>query len=446
MLQKEVSHGKVFAKNSIIMLTRRIIDIIIGLVTVFFIARILGKEGQGAYSLVILLPTMLDTFFNMGLSPATIYYTAKKKYKIADIIRIDIVIGLTLSLAGIIVGGFIILLLSDVFFSGIPLYLLWFGLAGLPAKMGFAFLSNVFLGIQDYRTYNIIIILNRLLFLGILLVLYVFNPTIISNITAFVSADVVSLVFLCAFLFRKFNPFQKISISQDAVFDMLKFGIKAHLNNIVTFLNYRIDMFIISYFLGNGSVGLYSVAVSIAERIWMFSASIASVLFSTVSGMRDDVIKIKLTSTACRNVFFISLIVSGVLFAASGLLIKYTLGNDFNETALLLRLILPGIAAGSIAKVLSNYVAAVGKPEINLYISLLSVSCSIILDLVFIPRYGIIVAPIVSSLTYVLSAIIVTIYYKQRTGNSYRTILLVNAVDIGKYSALMRRLLRFKRY
>jgi O-antigen/teichoic acid export membrane protein len=203
-------------------------------------------------------------------------------------------------------------------------------------------------------------------------------------------------------------------------------------------------MFIVSYFLGNGSVGLYSVAVSIAERIWMFSASIASVLFSTVSGMGDDIIKIKLTSTACRNVFFISLIVSGVLFAASGLLIKYTLGNDFNETALLLRLILPGIAAGSIAKVLSNYVAAVGKPEINLYISLLSVSCSIILDLVFIPRYGIIVAPIVSSLTYVLSAVIVAIYYKQKTRNSYRTILIINKSDIRKYSALIRKILHIK--
>ncbi|HNX60788.1 MAG TPA: oligosaccharide flippase family protein, partial [Spirochaetota bacterium] len=260
MVTSKADHGKTFAKNSAIMLTRRVVDILIGFVTIFFIARILGKEGQGAYSLIILLPTMLDSFLNLGISPATIYYTAKRKTEIAEIIRIDILFSVLLSLAGIVIGGVILYFLSDRFFKGIPLMLLAMGLAGLPAKMGFTFLGNVFLGIQDYKTYNFVMIANRLLFLGILLVLYVFSPVVKSNVIAFVSADVLSLLMVLILVIRRFNPFKDTSITEYNVKPILKYGFKSYINNLLGFLNYRIDMFLVSFFLGNAAVGLYSIA------------------------------------------------------------------------------------------------------------------------------------------------------------------------------------------
>ena len=50
------------------------------MLSAMIIARVLGVEGQGRYALVILLPNVLYTVFNMGVAPATVYYIGKKEF------------------------------------------------------------------------------------------------------------------------------------------------------------------------------------------------------------------------------------------------------------------------------------------------------------------------------------------------------------------------------
>ena len=65
--------------NSSITVVRQVLGIIIGMLSAMIIARVLGVEGQGKYALVILLPNVLYTVFNMGVAPATVFYIGKKK-------------------------------------------------------------------------------------------------------------------------------------------------------------------------------------------------------------------------------------------------------------------------------------------------------------------------------------------------------------------------------
>ena len=67
--------------NSSITVLRQVLGIIIGLLSAMIIARVLGVEGQGKYALVILLPNVLYTVFNMGVAPATVYYIGKKNFR-----------------------------------------------------------------------------------------------------------------------------------------------------------------------------------------------------------------------------------------------------------------------------------------------------------------------------------------------------------------------------
>ena len=90
------------------------------------------------------------------------------------------------------------------------------------------------------------------------------------------------LMLLASFYFLKFyyNLLLPSQVSMNYAKDSLIFGLKGHISNVLSFINYRIDIFIIAYFLDDIAVGIYSVAVLISERIWLVSQSVSSVLFA----------------------------------------------------------------------------------------------------------------------------------------------------------------------
>jgi len=68
-----------FTINTLITLITRILQLFLGIASSVIIARVLGPKGKGVYSLVILLPTLLITFTNIGISSASIFYIGQKK-------------------------------------------------------------------------------------------------------------------------------------------------------------------------------------------------------------------------------------------------------------------------------------------------------------------------------------------------------------------------------
>ena len=68
--------------------------------------------------------------------------------------------------------------------------------------------------------------------------------------------------------------------------------------------------------------------------------------------------------------------------------------------------LLPGIIAAAGGRIYSNCIAAAGKPEWNMYLSLLVVSLNIIFNIVLIPEYGLFGAAWATSAVYCFSALI----------------------------------------
>ena len=107
--------------NSSITIVRQVLGIIIGLLSTMIIARVLGVEGQGKYALVILLPNILYTIFNMGVAPATVYYIGKNEFSLADVFRTNLLLAIGLSLVTILVGILFILFFHQKFYASVSL-------------------------------------------------------------------------------------------------------------------------------------------------------------------------------------------------------------------------------------------------------------------------------------------------------------------------------------
>ena len=49
---------------------------------------------------------------------------------------------------------------------------------------------------------------------------------------------------------------------------MLAFGLRGYVGNLLQFFNYRLDLFIVGILLGPAAVGIYTAAIGLAELLW----------------------------------------------------------------------------------------------------------------------------------------------------------------------------------
>jgi O-antigen/teichoic acid export membrane protein len=433
-----------FGKNINMTIIRQLIVAILGLGTSVLLARILGPDGKGIFSMVILLPTLIVTFSNLGISPASVYYLARKDFSLVYVVRGNIFLGLGISGAAIIVSIIMVSFCSGILFPGIPQGLLFLGIILIPLSILQSYLISIFQGVQNFRIYNILCYIPQ----GVTLViasigLLAFKPevwvAILANILGVSTGLIISIINLKQYLFSKIKGtalYMKKSIG---------YGWKAHLSNILAFLNHRVDMFLINSFLNPTSVGLYSISVSVAERLWMLSQSVSVVLLPRVSELKDDEdSRRKITPLISRWTLLVTVLIAVILAVISPWIIKIIFGEEFRESAFALQILLPGIVTGSISRVIANDISARGKPEINMYTSLFTVAINIFFNIILIPEMGINGAALATSVSYSLGAIAKLIIYSKLTGVLWYKAIIPAKTDFNLLIDLVKSKIEFK--
>lgn len=443
-----MSDLRTFFKNTILTFSRQVLSILIGVVTVIIIARVLGPEGQGEYTLLTLFATLLFTFLNFGFNVSSTYYIGKGNiYDEHTIWKTNLIVMSFLSILSILAGGFVIIFLKDLFFSSISTSYLSIMLLILPFFFLLNFVQSIFLGYQNFDVINISAILTQLLILILtFLFLNVFHMNVLGAILAFIISNIIISILLVILLLKKYHlSIKKGVFSIPFAKDAFNYGIKVHISNLVSFFNYRADTFLIAYFSNPLSVGIYNVAVSIAERLWIVSQSVSNVLFPKISSMSNNDEKDYLTTMLTRNVLLISIITSIILVLISDFLILLLFGSAYEDAALPLKILMPGIVFLSVDRILSNDLSGRGKPEMSMYTSITTIILNIFLNIILIPKYGLSGAAFSTSLSYTVAFIIKIIIFKRLTGKKIVSILIINHEDILLYKKLYKRFLKVQR-
>jgi len=90
---------------------------------------------------------------------------------------------------------------------------------------------------------------------------------------------------------------------------------------------------------------------------------------------------------------------------------------------------LPGIVLGALSRILSNDIAGRGRPEINMYIALITVAVNIIANIVLIPRMGINGAALATTLSYSFNTVLKIIAYSMVSGLKWYKIFFISNTD-----------------
>jgi len=427
------------SKNSAITFSSQILNFILALISSIILARVLGPKGRGIYALIILIPKMMLKLGSLGIEAANVYFTGSKKYKVKDIISNSL-------LCSILLGFILILLFYGIYQHSVfknflnsnqlnSVYV-WFVISTVPFSLLSGYLRNVFLGKEDIITYNKINILQNVLQLSA-----IFTLLLILRLGLFGAVSTYIFTNICVFLLVVFF-IVKNGIKIDFTFNaklfknMFNYGIKAYFANLAQFLNYRLDMFLVAIFLTPAAVGYYSISVAIAERIWMLPGAFASVLFPRISSLKS-VESNNLTPRISRHTFFITIFLSLILAILAKPLIKLFFGTTFLPSLIPLLVLLPGIVALSVSKVLTADLAGRGKPQYGAYSSFVSLALNIPLNLWLIPRWGISGAAFATTVAYTISTLLVINFFIRISKKSCFDILVIKKQDLQNYKKLL---------
>lgn len=425
-----------FSKNSLITFLSSLFVFFLGFFTLIIISRILGPEGKGMYSLILLVPGIIIAFGSFGIGAANGYFTGSRKYKVEDIIANSIFLSLLLGFLAILIFWFLFQISPFQRFVEsnkiVPFYL-WIIVFTIPFSFLIQFLNGVIGGKQKIGTYNIIRVIGGLLqLMGVVIFLLLLKRGLSGALFAYIFS-ILGTALLSFFFVKKIAAFS-FKINKSLIKDSFLYGGKIYLANALSFLNYRLDMFLIAIFLNPLAVGIYSIAVGLSEKLFIVSGAFSTVLFPKISSAdtgREEANNF--SSKVSRHTFFLFFILAILLIILSYPLIFIFFGKDFLPAVVPLIILMPGIIAFGIGGVLSADLAGRGKPHFAIIGSLVCLIINIPLNILFIPRWGISGAALASAIGYWADTAVIIIAFSKISKKPLKEILLIKKQDFQDY-------------
>ena len=422
-----------FTKNTAITFTARVISLILGIGTSIVIVRLLGPGGKGIYTMAALLPSLVVTFGNLGIGPATVYYVARRQYPRREILGNNTFLGAVIGAIGVLAGLIVVLFFRQSIFPGVAPEYLFLALLMIPISIFFSYVNYILLGAQHIKQFNLISILQTVLFLiFIVLALWGFKAGVMGALAAGITSSFLVDV-VVFFEAKKATRGISFHLNLPYIKDALTYGIKAHLANVLGFLNYRVDMFFVNAFLNPAAVGFYSIGVSLVEKLWMVSYAASTVLFPRVAAETEEQRRKELTSLVARSVLWVTALGAAVIFFLSHWIVWLLYSSAFLPAVRPLQILLPGIVTLSVGRVLANDIAGRGRVMLNNYAGLVTVATNVALNILWIPRYGIAGAALASTVSYTLAFLTQLFFYTRLSGNRWTVVVFPQRGDWALY-------------
>jgi O-antigen/teichoic acid export membrane protein len=435
----------------------RVGQVLANAVVVLVVAKTLGPEGQGHYSLTVALSMLLAALLGGGMGLAAVPPLRQDKVPAGRMVKAQLVWALGM--------------------VGVLLLLAWWSTDGDPAEVlnqrlgwfvGVGFLAALaasgFLGFEIF-SYDLLA-RGRLVVgaavnggralghLALILALALTGTlTFGRTVGVFALAQVAGMVAMLIILLKEIrrpapvNPEVSIreiigraGFPQDSVDKIpadlgqrslpglilynLKHGWLGQISAVAYFLLLRLDQGLLEYYRGAAEVGIYSIAVYVGEMLWLLPGALTPLLVHSSAAHASDPDRDRTAARAVRLGILLTLAAGLPLFILAEPLLALLAGGEYQGSGLALRALLPGIVAFAPGVVLAGDFIGRGKPHWNTQASALTVVVNVIAGVTLIPQHGPAGAAWASSIAYACGSAVMLARFRQITGMSLRGLIL----------------------
>jgi O-antigen/teichoic acid export membrane protein len=179
----------------------------------------------------------------------------------------------------------------------------------------------------------------------------------------------------------------------------LRFGLKAHAGIVFAFLLFRVDQMMVETMIGVRALGLYSLAVAMAEILWLLSDPFAAAtLRHQVAAEGDD--DVTLGFGASRMALLAVGGAAVLCWVIAPLAIEGLYGAGFAGAIAPFRLLLPGVVALAVQRPLGGLLLKRGRAGSVAILGASALLTNVLLNLLLIPRFGLVGASLSSTFAY----------------------------------------------
>ena len=419
----------------------RVLQFLSTIAVAFLLARLLGPQGRGAYTLLLLLPSTLFALAQLGLPSAVTFYAGRGR-SLRSLLWISVVASIGLPAILIPATLFALPTLERGVFQAAPHDLLRVALIALPIQFGASLCGSILWGRQLVRRYTIILAAQSVASLVVVIALVgIAHLQVVGALAAnlLVTGGATLFVFFTALRAAQAGDATTPPERPVRLTELFAYGIRLYPASISTFLSYRSDLFLLGLLIGDaGLIGLYALAVSLAELVFYVPDAISTILYPRVAAAeRAEADRIAPSMT--RFALLVTLIAAAGLIPAALIAVRVVL-PAFGGSISPFLVLVPGTIALSISKVVAGYISGLGRPLPVGAISITAMVVNISLNLVFIPRFGITGAALSSLISYSIHALLMVAVASRLASAPLRAFLLPGASEARRLSERVRQL------
>src|SRR5690554_1923793 len=416
----------------------KILMILTGLGTAIITARYIGPEGNGIIAALLVYPSLFMSIGSLGIRQSTTYFLGKGIYSEEKIKTAITQIWFFTTVFSVLVCYVLMRYFSP---SGENLFWVILALLPIPFSLFNTYNSGIFLGKNDIGTFNRINwIPSLVIFLGTVGLVMALGL----GVSGAMAASIGGPLFMFFVLLFKNKFIQAFSFHFDwgIIKSMLSLGIVYAISLLVINLNYKADIIILDKLSTPFEMGIYSKGSALTQYLWQIPMLFSTIVFARSAVSKDDIGFSHKVAQLLRLSFLAIGGASVILILFSEWVIIGMYGEEFRGSISVLNYLLPGVLILTIYKVMNMDLAGKGKPWIAMQAMLPALLFNIILNFIFIPKYGANGAALSSTISYAVAGLLFLWFYSIAVKIPIKEILVYKRADFDPIQSVVLKLMK----
>lgn len=419
-----------FARRVSGVFATQLVQFALAFATSILLRRVLEQSDLGAYVAASTLPGVLSTLGMFGL-PTAVNYFAGKGHSVASLMKVAFVCTAALSVVLIAIVWLALPGLETSFLSALNGHdvVARVMLLSLPLSVLTAFGGSILYGRQEVRVYNFVLmaqaaasLLSAVVLVGVLrlgLAGAVAGSVLVTSLTTLAVMETV----------RRLKNRDR-SGQPAGSRALASYGLRIYPASLSGYFNYRADTYLIQALLLSPAKALaqYSTAVTMAELVFYVPNSIGTIFLPRVAGSRPEdanrmlgrVARLSTLITVCLALALAPTAVIGIHLV----LPKYV------DCLPAFFVLLPAVVSLSLAKIMTSYISGRGRAGLVSSAITVALVLNVALNLILIPRFGIVGASLASVASYSAHAALTLAIASRLSGQSPLSLFVPGRAEV----------------
>lgn len=381
-------------KNIIKVFSAQIVNTLLGFLTNILLVRYLGKQGQGEIALYNNITGLMVMIISFGIPTGLVHYLSIKKISLHQAKKLLLYV----AGFGVVLLALLFPIIQNIFPAFYPDFIIlhqW-GFPLLIIHIVMLCLQQCFHAIHQaegkFGLIGVVSLIGNVWYTLLIVALVsnwirpfetIFFWVVMSMIFNF-TLQVGSLWFYLP-KYEMDNSF----IHKNLLKSLFTFSAFALFTNLIQFFNYKMDLWFLNFFRHDkGEIGLYAVAGTLGQMVWLLPAAMQTILYQHVSAHHQTQSLKPYVYQQLKTILGYGIVAGALGYFLSPYILPWIFGKAFFESVHLFQYLLLGVVPFCLTMPISGYFAGSGRIRYNFYSALIGFVVCLMADLILIPEMG----------------------------------------------------------